>query len=238
MVSEIPTYRLLMWVFMMGSVTHSSLSSLDKHSHIPQEFKVVLAKVFNADSPDAIPVSELRSHLLQRRRRSVSSDILINITTDEDVFHVRLTPNLKLLAPGFKVYHRHPSSDDVTQNDDVITENDDVTVESEAEELAHCQFKGTVISHQDAPAAFSLCNGVNTMKLYGKLNYLEEMRMLFVGSAKAEQTYFAIRGDKVKRVDAASVIEAASVCSGKSHFAAKLRICPPRHAAIRYMMPS
>ncbi|KAH3774622.1 hypothetical protein DPMN_176004 [Dreissena polymorpha] len=49
-------------------------------------------------------------------------------------------------------------------------------------------------------------------------------------TAKAEQTYFAIRGGKAKRVDAASVVEAASVFGGKSHFAAKLRICPPRHA--------
>ncbi|KAH3783173.1 hypothetical protein DPMN_161101 [Dreissena polymorpha] len=57
-------------------------------------------------------------------------------------------------------------------------------------------------------------------------------------TAKAEQTYFAIRGGKVKRVDAASVVEAASVCGSKLHFAAKLRICPPRHAGIRDMMPS
>ncbi|KAH3781773.1 hypothetical protein DPMN_159677 [Dreissena polymorpha] len=56
-------------------------------------------------------------------------------------------------------------------------------------------------------------------------------------TAKAEQTYFAIRGGKAKRVDAASIVEAASVCDVKSHFAAKLRICPPRHAAIRGMMP-
>ncbi|KAH3700328.1 hypothetical protein DPMN_075304 [Dreissena polymorpha] len=34
-------------------------------------------------------------------------------------------------------------------------------------------------------------------------------------TAKAEQTYFAIRGGKAKRVDAASVVEAASVCGGK-----------------------
>ncbi|KAH3878852.1 hypothetical protein DPMN_002753 [Dreissena polymorpha] len=62
--------------------------------------------------------------------------------------------------------------------------------------------------------------------------------MLTYSTAKAEQTYFAIRGGKAKRVDAASVVEAASVCGGKSHFAAKLRICPPRHAAIGDMMPS
>ncbi|KAH3822402.1 hypothetical protein DPMN_124180 [Dreissena polymorpha] len=57
-------------------------------------------------------------------------------------------------------------------------------------------------------------------------------------TAKAEQTYFAIRGGMAKRVDAASVVEAASVCGGKSHFAAKHRICPPRHAAVRDMMPT
>ncbi|KAH3856369.1 hypothetical protein DPMN_098956 [Dreissena polymorpha] len=57
-------------------------------------------------------------------------------------------------------------------------------------------------------------------------------------TANAEQTYFAIRGGKAKRGDAASVVEAASVCGGKSHFAVKLRICPRRHAAISDMMPS
>ncbi|KAH3876971.1 hypothetical protein DPMN_000824 [Dreissena polymorpha] len=49
-------------------------------------------------------------------------------------------------------------------------------------------------------------------------------------TANAEQTYYAIRGGKAQRVDAESAIEAASVSGGKSHFAVKLRICPPRHA--------
>ncbi|KAH3751418.1 hypothetical protein DPMN_185974 [Dreissena polymorpha] len=31
-------------------------------------------------------------------------------------------------------------------------------------------------------------------------------------------------------VDAEKAVEAASVCGGKLHFAAKLRICLPRHA--------
>ncbi|KAH3896487.1 hypothetical protein DPMN_020664 [Dreissena polymorpha] len=72
-------------------------------------------------------------------------------------------------------------------------------------------------------------SGANVMVLTPSTTY---------STAKAEQTYFTIHGSKVKRVDAASVVEAASVCGGKSHFAAKLRICPPRHAAIRDMMPS
>ncbi|KAH3897758.1 hypothetical protein DPMN_021953 [Dreissena polymorpha] len=46
----------------------------------------------------------------------------------------------------------------------------------------------------------------------------------------AEQTYFAIRSGKAQQVNAESAVEAASVCGCKSHFAAKLRICPPRHA--------
>ncbi|KAH3878187.1 hypothetical protein DPMN_002073 [Dreissena polymorpha] len=33
----------------------------------------------------------------------------------------------------------------------------------------------------------------------------------YYSTAKAEQTYFAIRGGKAKRVDAASVVEAASL---------------------------
>ncbi|KAH3870271.1 hypothetical protein DPMN_033453, partial [Dreissena polymorpha] len=37
------------------------------------------------------------------------------------------------------------------------------------------------------------------------------MKLHRYSTAKAEQTYFAIRGGKAKRVDAASVVEAASV---------------------------
>ncbi|KAH3867112.1 hypothetical protein DPMN_030237 [Dreissena polymorpha] len=59
--------------------------------------------------------------------------------------------------------------------------------------------------------------------------------MLMIGDsiysiANAEQTYFAIPGGKSQRFDADSAVQAASVCSGKSHIAAKLSICPQRHA--------
>ncbi|KAH3702060.1 hypothetical protein DPMN_077061 [Dreissena polymorpha] len=55
---------------------------------------------------------------------------------------------------------------------------------------------------------------------------------------KRNKRIFAIRGGKAQRVDDSSVVEAASVCGGKTHFATKLRIWPPRHAAIRDMMQS
>ncbi|KAH3700913.1 hypothetical protein DPMN_075894 [Dreissena polymorpha] len=51
-----------------------------------------------------------------------------------------------------------------------------------------------------------------------------------ISTANTEQTYFVIRGGKAQRIDAKSAVEAASVCGSKSHFAAKFRICPPRHA--------
>ncbi|KAH3821839.1 hypothetical protein DPMN_123607, partial [Dreissena polymorpha] len=84
--------------------------------------------------------------------------------------------------------------------------------------------------------------GPRIMKLHRYIDHDSQMtpidfEVTRYSTAKAEQTYFAIRGGKAKRVDAASVVEAVSVCGGKSHFAAKLRICPPRHAAIHGMMP-
>ena len=51
--------------------------------------------------------------------------------------------------------------------------------------------------------------------------------MAIYSTAKAEQTYFAIRGGKVNRVDAASVVEAASVS----------RISPRNFASVRRGMP-
>ncbi|KAH3784323.1 hypothetical protein DPMN_162277 [Dreissena polymorpha] len=51
----------------------------------------------------------------------------------------------------------------------------------------------------------------------------KKLRKLHYSTAKAEQKYFPICGGKAKRVDAASVIEAASVCGGKSHFSEACR---------------
>lgn len=105
-----------------------------------------------------------------RQRRSLSSDIFINITTEDEDFHIQLLPNDKLLAPGFKVYHRHGShniSDDViTETDAVISETDDVTTDGDVSMLSSCHFKGHVVSHDNVPAAISLCNGVVCICLF------------------------------------------------------------------------
>ncbi|KAH3822959.1 hypothetical protein DPMN_124753 [Dreissena polymorpha] len=61
----------------------------------------------------------------------------------------------------------------------------------------------------------------------------DEINKKFVFTAKAEQTYFAIRGGKAKRVDAASVVEvafrretshlSAEACRGPRHDAESMR---------------
>ncbi|KAH3779084.1 hypothetical protein DPMN_180563 [Dreissena polymorpha] len=102
------------------------------------------------------------------------------------------------------------------------------------------KFVGLLLKKRNDMSGKSSSNGLKEQPI--GINMVEHCDMIRQAdiqlvSAKAEQTYFAIRGGKAKRVDAASVVEAASVCGGKSHFAAKLRICPPRHAAVRDMMP-
>jgi hypothetical protein len=114
------------------------------------EFEIVSPKVFQHDS-----VVKSATHLLShiRQRRSISSEIFINISTHQDSYHIKLTPNKDLLASSFKVYHRHGnwSDDDVTGSNDDIT--DDITD-------TDCLYKGEVVSHDNAPAAFSICNGL------------------------------------------------------------------------------
>ncbi|KAH3717329.1 hypothetical protein DPMN_060112 [Dreissena polymorpha] len=69
-------------------------------------------------------------------------------------------------------------------------------------------------------------------------NAVFDIVLYMYSTANAEQTYFAIRSGKAQCVDVEPAVEGASVGGGKSHFAAKLRICPPRQAAVRDMAPS
>ncbi|KAL4235464.1 hypothetical protein ACF0H5_007100 [Mactra antiquata] len=126
------------------------------------EYEIVLPEVFH------INLADIPDH--RRSRRSVSSNIFINISTKLDVYQIKLIPNNDLLGPGFKIYHRHgensthmaynvntTDSDDIsTQHDDIITKTDDIT-----DEVSKCHYKGEVTSHDNAPAAFSLCGGLD-----------------------------------------------------------------------------
>jgi len=121
------------------------------------EFEVIIPKVFHQRDSEATVIhpSNFTSHSWPGHL----SDLFINITTDNEEFHIKLLPNDKLLAPGFKIYHRHgfPSGND---SFDDITEDDDVITGSDIKDMSSCHFKGHVMSHDNVPAAFSLCNGV------------------------------------------------------------------------------
>ncbi|KAH3849183.1 hypothetical protein DPMN_091579 [Dreissena polymorpha] len=54
-----------------------------------------------------------------------------------------------------------------------------------------------------------MCGDLNIVVFY-RVHAKDNIRRLPFSTANAEQTYFAIRGGKAKRVDAASVVEAAS----------------------------
>lgn len=125
------------------------------------EYEVIQPEVFHSNYADI--------HTDHRRsRRSASSNVFINISTKQDIYQIKLVPNNDLLAPGFKIYHRHDNSshmiDDATNDpDDITTQSDDIT-----EEVSECHYKGEVISHDNAPAAFSLCGGLVSTDLKDK----------------------------------------------------------------------
>ena len=182
------------------------------------EFEVILPVVFHSDDNEGVSLSsDLLAHLQHRQRRSLSSDLHINITTDEDHFHIELSPNTKLLAPGFKVYHHHSeyvsqysnssnaadnlddittqSDDNNTQSGDIPTRSDDISSESEVQEMSQCLFKGKVTSHGNVPAAFSLCNGlVSDICPFFLSSSFEQMEMTFL----ILETYLNIIQDKDK----------------------------------------
>ncbi|KAH3890048.1 hypothetical protein DPMN_014116 [Dreissena polymorpha] len=104
------------------------------------------------------------------------------------------------------------------------------------EQLATCSFKGGITTIGDPRVCLPEAEreaviDVMSRKFEVDRSVIEtKMRSaLRRFTANAEQTYFAIRGGKAQQVDAESAVKAASVCGGKSHFAAMLCICPPRH---------
>ncbi|KAH3895492.1 hypothetical protein DPMN_019657 [Dreissena polymorpha] len=64
--------------------------------------------------------------------------------------------------------------------------------------------------------------------IFGMHVYLMELHILSVQPTRNKHICDLPRQEAT--VDAEKAAEAASVCGGKSHFAAKLRICLPRHA--------
>ncbi|XP_048253836.1 A disintegrin and metalloproteinase with thrombospondin motifs 16-like [Haliotis rufescens] len=101
-----------------------------------------------------------------RHRRSADPgtvrDLYLNLTGDSIHFHLKLSLNRKLLAPGFKVYHRKPSNLSHVDTDSVSGAESD------------CMYRGKVLSHDDSMAALSLCNGVTGILRLPEEDYVVE----------------------------------------------------------------
>ncbi|XP_041376695.1 A disintegrin and metalloproteinase with thrombospondin motifs 3-like [Gigantopelta aegis] len=88
----------------------------------PKDFEVVFTSYIDVNG---MIISHDQLNHSRRRRNAPSSsssssldqDIFMNITGKRVHFHLRLSPNKKLLAPGFKVYHRrHANTSDIRGN--------------------------------------------------------------------------------------------------------------------------
>lgn len=96
-------------------------------------------------------------HHGNRPRRDTSnpttniSVLQANVSGFGQKFQIKLWPNKQLLAPGFKVYrrgnHRHGMQEDQAGT-------------SRAWAETQCHYTGTVTSHNNAPASFSMCDGM------------------------------------------------------------------------------
>ncbi|KAL3859809.1 hypothetical protein ACJMK2_010002, partial [Sinanodonta woodiana] len=110
-------------------------------------FDIVFPQVFQGQSATKYSVLNTRH---RQRRNTPIPDIFVNISTSHETFHLRLSPNNRLLAPGFRVYHRYG---------DINSTVDDVTYIS-ATNVTDCLYQGELLSHNNAGAAISLCRGV------------------------------------------------------------------------------
>lgn len=84
---------------------------------------------------------------LRRSAEFQNEDIILNITSSNQTFHIKIHPNSHLTAPGFKVYHRHGSTS---------TEHVQTSMSSLED---NCIFEGDIVSHS-SKTALSLCGGV------------------------------------------------------------------------------
>ena len=118
-------------------------------------FEIIHPVVFQSADPASRDFQS--SHRKKRSALWGTNQISVNISTINDHFHIKLTPNKHLLSPSFKVYHRHHGNEGyVTADDDVININDDTA----------CHFHGVIESHGQAKAALSLCRGVVSLLVY------------------------------------------------------------------------
>ncbi|XP_025116256.1 A disintegrin and metalloproteinase with thrombospondin motifs 18-like [Pomacea canaliculata] len=148
-----------------GSVQKADQDRLEQTARATNDFEIVFPVVW--DQEERLPLRAL--HEKWRHKRSVRSpaapspSLGVNVTAFGQLFQLQLSPNEELLAPGFRIYHRYSHtvghSDDADQ--DVAGQVDSqVASQEEVDKEMSCHLSGSVRSHQDWPAAISICGGM------------------------------------------------------------------------------
>ncbi|XP_041376065.1 A disintegrin and metalloproteinase with thrombospondin motifs 16-like isoform X2 [Gigantopelta aegis] len=106
-------------------------------------------------------------HLLNREKRGTieQSVIYVNVSGFGNTFHMELSENKKLLAPGFKVYRRKNFSNTTV---DLPEETDQV------ENALRCLYTGYVKNHNNSHVAINICNGVKGVIRTAEEDYIIE----------------------------------------------------------------
>ena len=93
-----------------------------------------------------------------------SRTLYLNISGQGQNFHLKVISNDKLLAPGFKVYHRKHHNRTLFESEVLPSE--------ETWKYSNCHFSGKLTSRDDSSTAISLCDGVVcSSKLYNNILY-------------------------------------------------------------------
>ena len=119
---------------------------------------------FFSDSEIVIPVivdshgsfvSHDLTHYIRHTRSTLSSSISthVNISGFGQTFQIDLIEERKLLAPGFRVYHRH-------NNNNNSHSESFVRSQEKPWDETRCHFSGKVRSHRHGTAALSVCDGM------------------------------------------------------------------------------
>lgn len=100
-------------------------------------------------------VSHDLTHHIRHTRSTLSSSISthVNISGFGQTFQIDLIEERKLLAPGFKVYHRH-SNNNNSHSESFVRSQEKPWDET------RCHFSGKVRSHRHGTAALSVCDGM------------------------------------------------------------------------------
>ncbi|XP_046367017.1 A disintegrin and metalloproteinase with thrombospondin motifs 16-like isoform X2 [Haliotis rufescens] len=139
-------------------------STRQLHKFGSEEYEVVFPYVF--DGGDNVVSRDWKKVARHKRSTIGRSVIHVNISGFGENFNLELWENKKLLAPGFKVYHRKNVSND--------TIDEEQTSAEELENDLACLYTGNVRNHNNNPVAVNVCDGMKGIIRTAEEDYIIE----------------------------------------------------------------